>query len=73
MPGVLNLHFNYYKNIDRLYASFLDGFVVEPKGEMDWIRADDEAFEYERQQTELADAALYGRNTCEMIHAYWRL
>jgi dihydrofolate reductase len=49
----------------------LDGFVAGPAGEMDWIIADDEMFEYAGKQTALADTALYGRVTFQMMDAYW--
>ncbi len=49
----------------------LDGFVAGPKGEMDWINIEDEIFEYAGQQTDLADTALYGKNTFLMMNGYW--
>lgn len=49
----------------------LDGFVAGPKGEMDWIKVDDDMFEYAGQRTREADVALYGRVTYEMMEAYW--
>lgn len=49
----------------------LDGFVGGPNGEMDWIKVDDEVFEYAGQLTDEADTALYGRNTYNMMEAYW--
>jgi dihydrofolate reductase len=49
----------------------LDGYVAGPTGEMDWIRVDEELFDYTKQQTDLADAALYGRVTYEMMDSYW--
>jgi dihydrofolate reductase len=49
----------------------LDGFVAGPKGEMDWINVDDDIFEYAGKQTDLADTALYGKNTFLMMNGYW--
>jgi dihydrofolate reductase len=49
----------------------LDGFVAGTKGEMDWINIGDEIFEYAGQQTDLADTALYGKNTFLMMDGYW--
>jgi dihydrofolate reductase len=49
----------------------LDGFVAGPNGEMDWIKVDSEIFEYAGQQTDMADTALYGRVTYQMMEAYW--
>lgn len=49
----------------------LDGFVAGPAGEMDWIRIDDELFDYARARTEEADTALYARRTFELMDGYW--
>jgi len=49
----------------------LDGFAAGPSGEMDWIHVDDEIFDYAGDQTDDADAALYGRVTYQMMDAYW--
>ena len=59
----------------RKLVSFMhttvDGFAAGQNGEMDWIRVDDEIFEYAGRQTNEADIALYGRVTFEMMDAYW--
>lgn len=49
----------------------LDGFVAGLNGEMDWIIVDDEIFDYAGDRTDLADTALYGRVTFEMMEGYW--
>lgn len=49
----------------------LDGFVAGPKGEMDWIKADAELFEYVGKRISNGDTALYGRVTYEMMENYW--
>jgi dihydrofolate reductase len=49
----------------------LDGFVAGPNGEMDWILADEELFDFVSKFTDEADTALYGRVTYEMMNAYW--
>lgn len=49
----------------------LDGFVASPNGEMDWIKLDDNVFEYAGKQTDISDTALYGRKTYEMMEDYW--
>ena len=49
----------------------LDGFVAGPAGEMDWIRFDDELFDFVGTFTQKADTALYGRVTYEMMEGYW--
>jgi len=49
----------------------LDGFVAGLKGEMDWIKLDDEVFDLVGGFTKEADTALYGRVTWEMMDGYW--
>jgi dihydrofolate reductase len=49
----------------------LDGFVAGPQGEMNWIRVDDELFDFVGTMTRQADTALYGRITYEMMQSYW--
>lgn len=49
----------------------LDGFVAGPNGEMNWIKFDEELFDFVGTMTEQADAALYGRVTYEMMQGYW--
>ncbi|WP_207510669.1 dihydrofolate reductase family protein [Longitalea luteola] len=49
----------------------LDGFVAGPNGEMDWIKVDDEIFDYAGDRTSASDMALYGRVTYELMESYW--
>jgi len=49
----------------------LDGFVAGPNGEMNWIKVDEEMFDFVKTMTDQADAALYGRVTYEMMQSYW--
>lgn len=49
----------------------LDGFTAGPNGEMNWIKVDDEIFDYAGDRTSKADTALYGRVTWQMMEAYW--
>lgn len=49
----------------------LDGFVAGPKGEMDWIKADEEIFEYVGKRISEGNTALYGRVTYQMMENYW--
>ena len=49
----------------------LDGFVAGPNGELDWIKLDDEMFDFVATMTEQADMALYGRVTYDMMESYW--
>lgn len=49
----------------------LDGFVAGPKGEMNWIKAEQEIFEYVGKRISEGDTALYGRVTYQMMENYW--
>ncbi|MCC7432350.1 dihydrofolate reductase family protein [Candidatus Peregrinibacteria bacterium] len=49
----------------------LDGFVAGLEGEMDWIKVDEEMFDFVKRFTDEADVALYGRKTWEMMDSYW--
>ena len=49
----------------------LDGFVAGPKGEMNWIKVDEEIFDHVGKRISETDSALYGRLTYEMMENYW--
>ncbi|MEO6232777.1 MAG: dihydrofolate reductase family protein [Ferruginibacter sp.] len=49
----------------------LDGFVAGPNGEMDWIKVDEEIFDYVGKRIGEGDTALYGRVTYQMMEDYW--
>jgi dihydrofolate reductase len=49
----------------------LDGFVAGPNGEMNWIKVDEEIFDFVGTMTDQSDTALYGRVTYEMMQGYW--
>lgn len=49
----------------------LDGFVAGPNGEMDWIKVDEEIFDYVGNRISETDTALYGRVTYQMMENYW--
>ncbi len=49
----------------------LDGFVAGPKGEMDWIKVNEEIFDYVGKRISETDTALYGRVTYQMMEGYW--
>ena len=49
----------------------LDGFVAGPNGEMDWIKVDEEIFDYVGKRISVGDTALYGRVTYQMMENYW--
>jgi dihydrofolate reductase len=58
------------KIISFMHVS-LDGFVAGPNGEMDWIKVDEEIFEYVGKRIGEGDTALYGRVTYQMMEGYW--
>jgi dihydrofolate reductase len=49
----------------------LDGFVAGPNGEMNWIKVNEEIFDYVGERISETDTALYGRVTYEMMQSYW--
>jgi dihydrofolate reductase len=49
----------------------LDGFVAGLNGEMDWIKVDEEIFDYVGKRISESDTALYGRVTYQMMEDYW--
>ena len=59
------------RKIISLVHISLDGFVAGPNGEMNWIKVDEELFEYIGKRISGTDAALYGRITYEMMEGYW--
>ena len=58
------------KIISLMHIS-LDGFVAGPNGEMDWIKFDEELFDYVGKRINECDTALYGRVTYQMMENYW--
>jgi dihydrofolate reductase len=59
------------RNLIFFMHTSLDGFVSGPNGEMDWIKVDEEIFDFVGTMTEQADTALYGRISYEMMQGYW--
>jgi dihydrofolate reductase len=49
----------------------LDGFVSGLKGEMDWIKVDEEIFDYIGKRIINCETALYGRVTYQIMENYW--
>lgn len=49
----------------------LDGFVAGPKGELDWVKVDQEIFDYVGKRISKSDTALYGRVTYQLMENYW--
>jgi dihydrofolate reductase len=59
------------RNLIFFMHTSLDGFVAGPNREMNWIKVDNEIFDFVATMTDKADAALYGRVTYEMMQSYW--
>ena len=49
----------------------LDGFVAGLNGELDWVKVDEEIFDYVGKRISEGDTALYGRVTYQMMENYW--
>jgi dihydrofolate reductase len=49
----------------------LDGFVAGPNGEMNWIKVNEEIFDYVGKRISKGDTSLYGRVTYQMMENYW--
>lgn len=49
----------------------LDGFVAGPNGEMDWIKVNEEIFDFISKRISKGDTAIYGRKTFQMMENYW--
>lgn len=58
------------KIISFMHVS-LDGFVAGPNGEMDWIKVDEDIFNFVGKRISKGDTALYGRVTYQMMESYW--
>ncbi len=59
------------RDIVSLMNVSLDGFVAGPKGEMNWIKLDDDVFTYVDTFISEVDTALYGPKTFKMMESYW--
>jgi dihydrofolate reductase len=62
------------KEMRKLVASVnisLDGFAAGPNREINWIKIDEELFDFVGTLTDQADTALYGRVTYQMMESYW--
>lgn len=59
------------RNLILIAHTSLDGFVAGPQGELDGFDAGEENLEFVCDLTETADAALFGRNSFELLNIYW--
>lgn len=49
----------------------LDGFTSRTDGSFNWVTLSDEIWRFPHERIAVADTALYGRRTFDMMHAYW--
>jgi dihydrofolate reductase len=49
----------------------LDGFVATLNGELNWVKVDEELFNYVGKRISEGDTALYGRITYDLMESYW--
>jgi len=66
-----NKKLNFMRKIISFMHISLDGFVAGLNGEMDWIKVDEEIFDFVGKRISEGDTALYGRVTYEMMENYW--
>ena len=59
------------RKIISLMHMSLDGFAAGPKGEMDWIKIDDQVFSFVDSFICEADTGIYGPKTYQMMESYW--
>jgi dihydrofolate reductase len=59
------------RNLIFFMHTSLDGFVAGVHGELNWIKINDDIFDFVATMTAKADTALYGRVTYEMMQSYW--
>lgn len=59
------------RKVVLLAHTSLDGFLGGPNGEMDWIKHDDEMFQYVTDHFANVDTCLYGRVVYQMMESYW--
>ncbi len=59
------------RNLIFFMHTSLDGLIAGPNGEMNWIKVDEDIFDFVGTMTANADTALYGRVTYDMMQSYW--
>ena len=59
------------RNLIFFMHTSLDGLIAGPNVEMNWIKVDEEIFDFVGTMTDNADTALYGRVTYDMMQSYW--
>lgn len=58
------------KIISFMHVS-LDGFVAGVGGEMNWIKVNQEIFDFVGKRISKTNTAFYGKTTFEMMESYW--
>lgn len=66
-----NVKIDFMRKIISFMHISLDGFVAGLNGEMDWIKVDEEIFDYVGKRISESDTSLYGRVTYQMMENYW--
>jgi dihydrofolate reductase len=59
------------RNLIFFMHTSLDGFVANAKGELSWVKINDDIFDFVATMTGKSDTALYGRVTYDMMQSYW--
>jgi len=59
------------RDINLIAQTSLDGFVAGPKGEFDHFTAGEETLEFVCGLTDTADAAMFGRNSYQLLESDW--
>lgn len=59
------------RDINLIAQTSLDGFVAGPKGEFDHFTGGEETLEFVCGLTDSADAAMFGRNSYQLLESDW--
>jgi dihydrofolate reductase len=62
---------NHMRKLALFMHTSLDGFVAGTNGELDWVKVDQEIFDFVTKRLQHCDTAVYGRTTFDMMEAYW--
>ncbi|WP_207532640.1 dihydrofolate reductase family protein [Desertivirga arenae] len=58
-------------NIIQFMHTSLDGFAATKNGELNWVKIDQELFDFVGERISKTNTALYGRLTFGMMESYW--
>lgn len=59
------------RKVILLEHTSLDGYLAGNDGDMEWIRVDDETWDYVHPVIDAADTVIWGRVTYQMMEGYW--